>query len=361
MRFQEIKQALLEYEDLNQEKETIISKISGMSADNEQEAQLLDRIYKILNSGQISQNIDNAFDIPLADENMADKQKQQVRQDMTRIISSLDSDYKTMKALLDRLENKGSIVDIGALAKPLNTFGNVFGDTIGAAAFIALSNYGVGKNQKGPGEYAFASLSNKIRLAAGEGDLEIDGIGKVELKAAMSSSGGRIGYGGGSQKAKKNVIEKYAERIPSVMQSMQGKGGSVGLTSFMTALNQDLPVSDQENQSIRRALMQELLRMDMEAYANPVADLIATSEDISQIELEYLKQNFLWYKNRDDFDALLLVSIPNKKTAMIRNENDLQAFRTSGHSNALGISIVPTQAGAGREQWAQLTLNKAKI
>ena len=57
-------------------------------------------------------------------------------------------------------------------------------------------------NQKGPGEYGLARLSNKIRLASGEGDLEIEGIGKVELKAATSSTGGRIGYGGGSPKAK---------------------------------------------------------------------------------------------------------------------------------------------------------------
>ena len=40
--------------------------------------------------------------------------------------------------------------------------------------------------QKGPGEYALACLTNKIRLAAGEGDLDIDGIGKVELKAGLA-------------------------------------------------------------------------------------------------------------------------------------------------------------------------------
>ena len=60
----------------------------------------------------------------------------------------------------------------------------------------ALKNYGTGKKQKGLGEYALACLTNKIRLAAGEGDLDIDGIGKVELKAAVFSTGGRIGYGG---------------------------------------------------------------------------------------------------------------------------------------------------------------------
>lgn len=351
---------LVEYEDLGQEKEQIISTISGLSADNEDEANLLDRIWKVLNTGTISTNIDTAFGIPLQDENMGDKEKLLVRQDMTKIFSTIESDYKTMDTLLKRLE-KGGAVDIGALSKPLNTFSAVFGDEVGSSAFRKLAAYGVGKKQKGPGEYGLACLSNKIRLAAGEGDLEIDGIGKVELKAAMSSSGGRIGYGGGSQKAKRAVLEKYAEKLPTVIGAIGAKGGSLGLGPFMNALNTDLPTSDANNQKIRKALMLDLLQMDMENYAGPIADKIATTEDASQVELTYLAQNFEWYKNRDNFDALLLMSIPNQKTAMLRNANDLAAFRQGGHAGGLAISIIPTQAGAGREQWAQLTLNKAMI
>lgn len=351
---------LVEYEDLGQEKEQIISTISGLSADNQDEANLLDRIWKILNSGTISTNIDNAFDIPLQDENMGDKEKLLVRQDMTKIFSTIESDYKTMDTLLKRLE-QGGAVDIGALSKPLNTFSAVFGDEVGSAAFRKLAAYGVGKKQKGPGEYGLACLSNKVRLAAGEGDLEVDGIGKVELKAAMSSSGGRIGYGGGSQKAKRAVLEKYKEKLPTVIGAIGAKGGSLGLGPFMNALNTDLPTSEPNNQKIRKALMLDLLQMDMENYAGPIADKVATTEDASQVELTYLAQNFEWYKNRDNFDALLLMSIPNQKTAMLRNANDLAAFRQGGHAGGLAISIIPTQAGAGREQWAQLTLNKAMI
>jgi len=148
---------LVEYEDLGQEKEQIISTISGLSADNQDEANLLDRIWKILNSGTISTNIDNAFDIPLQDENMGDKEKLLIRQDMTKIFSTIESDYKTMDTLLKRLE-QGGAVDIGALSKPLNTFSAVFGDEVGSAAFRKLAAYGVGKKQKGPGEYGLACL-----------------------------------------------------------------------------------------------------------------------------------------------------------------------------------------------------------
>jgi hypothetical protein len=285
---------LVEYTDLSQEKDQIISTISGLSADNQDEANLLDRIWKILNSGTISSNIDNAFDIPLQDENMGQKEKLLVRQDMTKIFSTIESDYKTMSALLKRLEG-GGVVDITSLSKPLNTFSAVFGDEAGGAAFRKLAAYGVGKKQKGPGEYGLACLSNKIRLAQGEGDLEIDGIGKVELKAAMSSSGGRIGYGGGSQKAKRAVLQKYEEKIPSVIGAIGQKGGSLGLGPFMAALNQDLPTNVPENQKVRKALMLDLLQMDMENYAASVADKIATTEDTAQVELAYLAANFEWY------------------------------------------------------------------
>ena len=52
---------------------------------------------------------------------------------------------------------------------------------------------------------------------------------------------------------------------------------------------------------------------------DPLCDAIATQTDIIQLENVYLTQNFLWYKDRDDFDGLLLISIPNMKTAMIKN------------------------------------------
>ena len=352
---------LKEYDDLNKEKEVIIKTVSGLDANDQQQAAILDRIYKILNSGQISTNIDVAFSKPLVDENLPEAEKAKVRKDMTRIIASLEHDYGSMNKFLTRLEQNGGVVNIAELAKPLNTFEKVFGDEVATAAFITLSNYGVGKKQKGPGEYALACLSNQIKLAEGEGDLQIAGIGKTELKAALSSSGGRIGYGGGSQKAKRAVINKYAQYIPTVMERLNaGSGGSISIRPFIDALNTDLPTNNPENIKVRKALMTELLTMDLEKFASPVIEKFANSMNFDDIETEYLKQNFAWYKDRDDFDALLLMHIPNRKTAMIRNAEDLIAFRNSGHANATSISIVPTQAGAGREQWAQLTLNKAK-
>ncbi len=358
---QHVTKIINEYTDLGDEKDAIIKTISGLDASNEQHASILDRIYKLLNSDHISKTLDKAFSFPLMDEPLSDKQKLKVIQDVTKIIGGLDSDYGTMNGFITRLEKQGTVVNIKELDKPINSFQAVFGDDISISAFRALTSYGVGVNQKGPGEYGLACLSNQISLAVGEGDLEIKGIGKVELKAATSSTGGRIGYGGGSQKAKRAVIDKYAEYIPTVISSIGGQGGSLGWTKFIDGLNVDLPATDVNNQKVRKAIAQELFTMDMEGYAGPLCDAIATQMDITQLENVYLTQNFLWYKNRDDFDGLLLISIPNMKTAMIKNEKDLIAFRRSGHSMSTSISVIPTQAGAGREQWAQLSLNKGVL
>lgn len=360
MRYNDIK--LVEYTDLNRAKQQIISTISGLDARNQKEAEILDRIWRVLNTNDSGEKINTAFSATLGDEKFSKQERNLIIRNLTEILGNLSADYTSMNKFLDKLEKSGGVVNLNALSTPLSSFEQVFdGDSVAMQAFVALANYGSGRKQKGPGEYALAMLSNKIRLAAGEGDLEIEGIGKVELKAAISSSGGRIGYGGGSQKAKRAVLDKYAERIPTVISRLGGIGGSIGLGGFIQSLNQDLPVADAENKKIREAIASELLTMDLEQFAAPVIQAFATTEDINKIEDEYLIANFTWYKDRDDFDALLLCSFPNRKFAMIRDKNDLLAFKASGHANSRSISIVPTQAGAGREQWAQLTLNRAKV
>ena len=228
MRYQEFK--LSEYTDLNSEKKAIIAKIRASSAEDPEQAKILDKIWKILNTGQISQNIDNAFNASIDDETeFSGGELATVKKEVAQIVASVETDYGTLSKFVARL-GTGGVVSINALKKPAATFLEVFGDQSAILAFNALARYGVGKKQKGPGEYALACLSNQIKLAAGEGDLEITGMGKVELKTAMSKSGGRIGYGGGSQKNKISVLELYRERIPTIMQTVakNAKGGSLG-------------------------------------------------------------------------------------------------------------------------------------
>ena len=137
--------------------------------------------------------------------------------------------------------------------------------------------------------------------------------------------------------------------------------GSLGIMKFIPPLVQDLPLNDNESKQLRGAIIKDLITMDLESFAGPVIDAFMRTDDPGAIEEAYLRANFAWYKNRDDFDALMLCSFANEKFAMIKNDNDLIAFTKSGHAQSRAISMIPSQAGAGREQWAQLTLNKTKM
>ena len=110
MRYKE----LLEYEDLNQEKQKIIQTISGLAAEDDEQAALLDRIWKLLNTETVTNNITNSFIAPMKDEFMSDKVKDLHRLEITKILSQLDSDYKAMNGFLKKLET-GGVVNIKAL------------------------------------------------------------------------------------------------------------------------------------------------------------------------------------------------------------------------------------------------------
>ena len=93
--------------------------------------------------------------------------------------------------------------------------------------------------------------------------------------------------------------------------------------------------------------------------ANSIADKFAQESADAVIE-EYVKQNFEWYKNRDKFDAYLLISFTRQKTGLGRTGEDIVNLRKAGQITDFGISIVPTKAGP-REQFAQITMSAAGV
>jgi len=374
---------LFEYEDLSQEKQSIIDRVSGLSTTpGTPEAALLDRIYRILGTEDISTKISTAFTPAMSDETtLSDKAKQQHKLNLTKIILNLDSDYPAMNAFLKRME-KGGVIDISQLTQPISSFNKIFnGDPVAINAFNAFKLYGVGQRQKGPGEFALAMLSNQIKLAA-VGDLEISGIGKVELKAETTKGGGRLGDSGASQEQQMVILEKYAEYIPFFIdylkQGGKGGGGSIGIGEFVVKLNQELPITGTQNvtdeegnviktgisgpeaKKLRVQIASELLTPTFKTYAAAIASKFA-QESASEIEYEYVKQNFEWYKNRDGFDAFLLINFPRQKTMTLGSGDDVATARKNNQLVNLSISIIGTKSGATREQFAQMSMSASKV
>lgn len=350
---------LVEYQDLRKAKDEIIKTISGLDAQNEQQAQILDRIWKILNNDDVKQKVDIAFATTLADEKFSDKERALILRNVAEILGNLSTDYNSMMAFLDKLE-KGGAVNISALSRPLSSFEQVFdGDSVAIQAFRRLAGYGAGKNQKGPGEYALAMLSNKIALKDGGGDLTIEGMGEVELKAAIGSSGGRLGHGGLAQKDAKAALEKYHDNVPALLQHFEQGAKGMGLGQFVQYLNDGLPARSPENKALRAQIALDLYSPVFGEFAQTIAKAFE-QEDYQVIEDTMVKTNYDHYLDKDYFDVLLLCSFGAGKFAAVKNGDDLVNLRKAGHLNAFSIAAVPTNAGM-REIFAQMNLSKAAI
>lgn len=357
MRYTDIK--LVEYQDIRKAKEQIIRTISGLDASNEQQAEILDRIWKLLNSDDVSDKVTKAFSATLADEKISKQERNLIMRNLTEILGNLSADYKSMTAFLDKLE-KGGVVNINALSRPLSTFEQVFdGDLVAIQAFKRLANYGAGKNQKGPGEYALAMLSNQISLKAGGGDLSIKGMGEVELKASIGTRGGRLGHGGLAQKDAKAALEKYHDNIPALKQHFEQGAEGMGLAQFVQYLNAGLPARTPENKSLRAQIALDLYSPVFGEFAGRIAKAFE-QEDYQFIEDTMVKVNYDHYLDKDYFDVLLLCSFAGGKFATVKSGDDLVNLRKAGQLNAFSISAVPTNAGM-REIFAQMNLSKAKV
>lgn len=357
MRFRE----LLEYDDLDAEKSNIIKTISGLDASNDAQAALLDRIYRLLNSENLNDRIGNAFATPVSDEKFSANAKQQHIIALTKVISQLDADYAALNKFLDNIE-KGTAVNIDALSQPINSLNAVFnGDPVALKCFDELKTYGVGQLQKGPGEFALALMSPKIRLAEGDGDIEIDGIGKVELKTATGKGGGRLGAGGVTQQVLMSQLLKFEEFIPATIERIQSSaGGSVGLVPFVQMLNQELPASEGNNKQLRQQIATAILTPNFGSAAASMGAAFG-DEDPAKVMTAYVKGNFDWYKSKDDFDAFLIIGIARGKTMMARTGDDIMKMYQNKHLTGFTISMIGTKSGSPREVFAQMTPSAAAV
>lgn len=345
-----------DYSYLHQEKENILNTIADLDTSNDEHIQLLDRIFKLLNFPKVGNRIEAGFAVTMAEDYFTHQTKQEHIKAMLDIIGNLDVSCASMNSFLDRLE-AGGVINIAELAKPINSLHAIFdNDPTALSAFTALKSYGVGKMQKGPGEFALALLSSSIKLAEGEGDLEVDGVGKVELKVAQEACGGRLGQVGPSRESQMHTLAQYAHHIPEIYNKVTtSKGGSIGLNPFVEMLNQALPVDSEDHIAIRVDMMTALLTPVFGTYAAGIVESFK-QDDPKKIVEAYVINNFEWYKNNDDFDAFIILSLGRNKTAMGRTGQDIVDLYNAGHTTGFGISIIPTKAGL-REYFTQISLS----
>lgn len=332
-------------------KKAIISKISGLEADNQNDLILLDRIYRTLHDKDISAKILASFGPPTEDDSFS---VEPLLKTLTQTIFHAGVDYKSLDAFLTRL-SKGNVVDTAKLTTPgVGKVSDFFGgDQTTTNIFQAMAGLGAGKKQKGPGEYALAMLSNKIRLKQENGDLDVAGKA-IEVKAETSLGGGRLGEGGPTNA----VAKQYWSQVPSIAEHFNQGGKGLGLKRSVGYLALDFPLNDSQKKKQRLDLATKWFSQVHKDPA-PFAQALMT-DDPKAAERMYGKANFDSYKANYGWDGLLAINFPNLKYVMVNTGEEFVKMAEAGHFSSLSISLVPSSARPS-EVFAQLSLTKAKV
>ena len=342
---------LREYTDVKTAQQNIITVVSGLTADNEQDAQLIDKIYKILNQGDIKDKIAQTFNITTADDNF---NIQPLIQKITQLIFHVDSDYKKINAFLDKLA-KGNVVNPSAFktvgAGPLSALFN--GDETATKVYTALAEVGAGKLQKGPGEYGMAMMSKSVTLRTEEGDLDVVGAGRIEVKAEMSTGGGRLGDGG----PRREDAVKYWSVLPSVADHIQNKAKTLSVKNLVRYLAVDLPLNDATKKKQRQDLLTKWYSGIFKQPAEMVNACMQNNQE--KAELDYAVANFNEYKRAYGWDICLAINFTHGKYAVMKDGTDFANLRNSGQLGSFSISAIPSQARPS-EVYAQLSMLKSK-
>jgi hypothetical protein len=349
--------ALKEYDDLNAEKDKIIDVIKSLDVENDNDRAIVDQIWRILNSDHIQELIGTVIAKPIADETAMNKVE--ATKVLTKVIYQVESDYSKIKEFLDLLETTGSAYDVDSLFTPLGNIRSAFASDVAYTVFKTLIPYGSGSNKKGPGEFALAMLSDRVRLSDTKGDLVIDD-NLVELKLSKSegqSGGGRLGMNGISQPDALAYIEQFRDDIPNVMAHIDNPSNkSLGFPKFIDLLNLDLPIGDKRRYDIALGFYS---RFFSTKAANIIAKSIMNDANKSTIELNYYKANYMDYKVKGQFEALLSIDIYTGKTAYFKTVQELLALKKSGHLGTPSLSFIPTNSGP-TEVFVQMAYTKFK-
>lgn len=354
MRYQEFKKFLAEYKGISQAKKDIIQKIVDLDPKDELGAKLLDRIFKVLNTDTISGKIVNSFKIPTADENFAEAVKQKHINNIAEIISRVDTDYKSMNAFLNILA-KGQAINLSEFKKPVTSFTAICNNNAVALKVLnALAGYGQGSKRAGPGEFALAFMSPGIKIAEGQGDIEIKGLGKVELKAETTKGGGRLGMGGPSRDSQVAILQAEA---PELLQAM-GSKKSANIPTMVQYMNAVYPLPNTKNRNKRISVASKVLSLAFGNKFGPAMGKYFGDTDPKAVAANVFALNFEHYKAQDDFAALVFINFPMGKIMTVKSAKDILALVKAGHlAYSSGAFIHTTQAS---EVFGQLVATRMK-
>ena len=318
---------LNEYGSLDAAKKEILQAVNSIdTAPQDAEiakknADLLDKIYTILNKNNVTDRISAVLPDVLKGEYGKDWVV-----DIAQALSNAPITYQEKAKLADNLAND-KVIDASILISPgiytVDQF--TFGDPINRKVLDHMKSFGVGKLMKGPLEHALAILSKEISIA-GKGDVTVAGE-PVEVKAAIGekkgSGGGRFGETGRlpSREQMLNIINSFEQMKPLMDQALASQQ-SLNISNFVTLAN-----SANLDPKTRTELGNKVFGTIFGAEAKPVIDAFnKPNADPDEVRKAYIVSNFNWYKNSDmggEWKYLAAISLVDNSIGVVGSGEDL--------------------------------------
>ena len=241
---------------------------------------------------------------------------------------------------------------------------------IGVRAFRALSNFGKDKSQAGAGEFIFQFLSKRI-TKGDRGDLNIAGVGLVELKLNSGNGGGRLGdRTEATQNGQRAIIKKFnnSTKYGDIQfEPKVGKGGSLSLTGWLGQINKALDENDPDNGKANASFKFNLTKALIEKALGPgynknidkilqamLVQNLSRAEMVELIQL-YAVEQFRAYQARENWKGLLYVDVGQSLYFYFDNADTFA--QTIKLFNTTSPGIIPTGTG-NREVFFQITARK---
>lgn len=303
--------------------------------DKTSDAELLDRIYTVLNKSSLSGRIANILNRDTDTQGFTDM--------ITNIIIDTPGSYQEKFDFINAFPT--GYVDI---EKMLSGERVKFTELLTGTEFVQkvferLKRETFG-TAKGPGEFALAVMSPHIRIT-GKGDLNI-GKRVIEVKASagkeVSSGGGRLGTPGSLQS---DDVQKIIEKNLKVRLADVAPGGNLGLGG-LTKLASTL------TSARRTAFGQELFDYIFHGTAD-TSELVSTFASGGDLRDAWVSTNYASYQNETGFDGIMIMNFALGELHYFKQVNDL----VKHVYNAIGVYLVSKdKAAQARQILTQVTL-----
>lgn len=338
---------VMEYSSLDSAKQEIISAVKNIDVSPpdenlaKQNAQLLDKLYNVLNKNNVLDRIGNV----LPDVLKGEYNKKEVAR-IAQMLADAPISFSEKNQFANNLKND-KVINAAIFVSPgAYTIDQLtYGDPVNKKMLEYMKSYGVGQQMKGPLEHALAIFSKEISIA-GKGDITVAGE-PVEVKAAIGDrkggGGGRFGETGRVPSREKmlSIINSFPQLKPLVDEYLT-RQKSMNVTTFVNIVQQ-AGVDAATRAEIGRKVFGAVFGIE----AKPVIDAFSKpNADPEAVLSAYIISNFNWYKNSDmggEWKYLASISLMDNIIAVVSSGEDLQKISKYKRNPAIITTDKPQE------------------